>query len=103
MNENTKPNEESSPRWSVLSLFGAKSKTRPAAAAPVVEPAPEPALPANARRILVVDDDEVVRKSTAMKLKAHGYAVSTAGDGPSAIHAARSEKPDLILLDLNFP
>jgi len=103
MNANAKPNEEGSPRWSVLSLFGTKSKAQPAAAAPVAEPAPEPVLPPDARRILVVDDDEVVRKSTAMKLKARGYAVSTAADGPSAIHAARSEKPDLILLDLNFP
>jgi CheY-like chemotaxis protein len=102
MNANAKPNEVGSPRWSFLSLFGAKSKAQ-ATNAPADLPAPEPELPPTARRILVVDDDEVVRKSTALKLKSRGYAVSTAADGPSAIHAARSEKPDLILLDLNFP
>ena len=55
------------------------------------------------RRILVVDDDPVVLKTTEAKLKVHGFAVTTAADGPSAIHAARSERPDLILLDLSFP
>jgi len=55
------------------------------------------------RRILVVDDDPVVLKTTEIKLKEHGFAVTTAIDGPSAIHAARTEPPDLILLDLSYP
>lgn len=55
------------------------------------------------RRILVVDDDPIVLKTTEIKLKEHGFAVTTAVDGPTAIHAARSETPDLILLDLSFP
>lgn len=102
---NTKPHltTEAVPRWNVLSFFGAKRKAQPAPTAPIAEPAPEPIVLPNGRRILVVDDDEVIRMSTVMKLKAHGYAVSTATDGPSAIHAARSERPDLILLDLGFP
>jgi two-component system KDP operon response regulator KdpE len=54
-------------------------------------------------RILVVDDDPIVLKTTEIKLKEHGFAVTTAIDGPTAIHAARSETPDLILLDLSFP
>lgn len=69
-------------------------------------PAPEgtePVLPPGAKRILVVDDDEIVRTTTAMKLKSRGYAVTTAADGATAIHAARCERPDLILLDLSFP
>ena len=99
---NTKNNlsKETAPHRKVLSLFGVRTKVQPM---PVAEPAPEPVVPANARRILIVDDDEVIRKSTSMKLKAHGFAVSTAADGPSAIHAARSDRPDLILLDLSFP
>jgi CheY-like chemotaxis protein len=103
MNAKTKPNEVTSPRRSVLSFFGAKPKPQSLTTATVTQPAPEPALPANARRILVVDDDAVVCQALAMKLKAHGFAVSTAMDGPSAIHAARSGRPDLILLDLSFP
>ncbi|HEU5071641.1 MAG TPA: response regulator [Verrucomicrobiae bacterium] len=55
------------------------------------------------RRILVVDDDAVVRKTTEMKLRAEGYDVITAEDGPSALAATRIQRPDLILLDLEFP
>lgn len=103
MNASINPIEGKSSRWNVLSLFGARSKSRLAPAAPPEEPVPKPASRLGARRILVVDDDAVVLKTTEIKLKAHGYAVSTAVDGPSAIHAARSEQPDLILLDLGFP
>lgn len=103
MNANHKLSEESAPRWNVWSLFGGGEKTTPVQIQTTTVAANKPAAPANARRILVVDDDEVVRRSTELKLVAHGFAVSTAADGPSAIHAARSERPDLILLDLNFP
>lgn len=88
MNMNTNPTEGTSSRLS------ARTTARPANKS-TSQPAP--------RRILVVDDDTVVLKATELKLKAHGYAVTTAADGPSAIQAARAERPDLILLDLNFP
>ncbi len=100
MSANENLSENAQPRWSVRSLFGGPAKPAPA---PTPAAEPEPVLPPNARRILIVDDDEVIRKAMSMKLKASGYAVSTAADGPSAIHAARSEHPDLILLDLSFP
>jgi CheY-like chemotaxis protein len=54
-------------------------------------------------RILVVDDDAIVRKTTETKLRAEGYEVITAEDGPSAFAATRTQRPDLILLDLEFP
>jgi len=57
----------------------------------------------SAKKILVVDDDAVILKTTCMKLKAHGFAVVTATDGPAAISAVRTEKPDLILLDISLP
>jgi DNA-binding response OmpR family regulator len=57
----------------------------------------------NVRRILVVDDDKLILKTTAFKLKAAGYEVLTAEDGGSAIRQVRQLLPDLILLDLNFP
>lgn len=102
---NAKPHlpNAATPRRSVLSWFGAGNKPAPAPTVPVAESEPEPVPPADARRILIVDDDEVVRQATAMKLKKHGYAVVTAADGPAAIQAARTERPDLILLDLDFP
>lgn len=57
----------------------------------------------NPKKILVVDDNAVVLKSLTLKLKANGYEVITAADGSEAVGSARREKPDLILLDINFP
>jgi CheY-like chemotaxis protein len=57
----------------------------------------------NRQKILIVDDDAVVIKAMSMKLESAGYTVITAVDGTEAITAARKEKPDLVLLDLNFP
>jgi len=57
----------------------------------------------NRQKILVVDDDPVIVKAMSMKLVPSGYDVVSATDGSAAISAARKEKPDLILLDINFP
>ena len=55
------------------------------------------------KKILVVDDNEVILKTITLKLQACGYQVITALDGSEAVAAARKETPDLILLDINFP
>ena len=55
------------------------------------------------KRILLVDDNKIILKTTGAKLKEAGYEVLTAEDGGSAIRQARLLKPHLILLDLNFP
>lgn len=55
------------------------------------------------KKILIVDDDAVFVKALSLLLQAKGYQVLAAEDGASAISAVRREKPDLILLDLNFP
>jgi CheY-like chemotaxis protein len=57
----------------------------------------------NGKKILLVDDDPVILKSLSIKLNAKGYEVLTASDGSQAVSAARTLKPDLILLDLTFP
>jgi DNA-binding response OmpR family regulator len=57
----------------------------------------------NRKKILVVDDNEVIVKTMSMKLKANNYDVITALDGSEAVSAARLQIPDLILLDLTFP
>ncbi len=67
-------------------------------------PAPTPRLvPTNGKKILVVDDDPVFLRATAMKFESNGFAVITATDGSGAIQAARREKPNLLVLDVNFP
>jgi two-component system, OmpR family, KDP operon response regulator KdpE len=57
----------------------------------------------NRQKILIADDDLVIIKALSMKLQSAGYEVITAVDGTEAIAAARKAKPDLILLDVNFP
>ena len=57
----------------------------------------------NLQKILVVDDNLVIIKTLSMKLASAGYRVVSALDGSEAIAATRKEKPDLILLDINFP
>jgi len=57
----------------------------------------------NRQKILIVDDNPVIIKTLSMKLDAAGYDVISAGDGTEAISATRKERPDLILLDINFP
>ena len=56
-----------------------------------------------ARKILVVDDNEIIIKTISLKLQGAGYQVITAMDGAEAVAAARKENPDLILLDISFP
>ena len=56
-----------------------------------------------AKKILVVDDNEVVIKTITLKLQGAGYQVIAAMDGSEAVSLARKENPDLILLDISFP
>jgi CheY-like chemotaxis protein len=66
------------------------------------EPASEPKGP-HVPKILVADDNVVVLKALSIKLKSNGYEVRTAMDGSTAVSCVRREKPDLIILDINFP
>lgn len=58
---------------------------------------------AKPKKILVVDDNEIVIKTISLKLQGAGYQVLTAMDGSTAVSVARRDLPDLILLDLSFP
>jgi two-component system, OmpR family, alkaline phosphatase synthesis response regulator PhoP len=57
----------------------------------------------NRTKILVVDDDESLRRLVAAYLESEGYEVREAGDGPSAIAAVESDQPQLVVLDLMLP
>lgn len=54
-------------------------------------------------RILVVEDDAVLRKALSEYLTAEGFEVFGAEDGEIGAQMAFSEKPDLILLDIVLP
>jgi len=55
------------------------------------------------RRLLIVEDDPTLRQALAFNLAREGYEVSSAADGESALEAARSDRLDLILLDVMLP
>ena len=54
-------------------------------------------------RVLVVDDDELIRDTLATALSDEGYAVRVAGDGRAALDTLGEWLPDLIVLDLMMP
>ena len=54
-------------------------------------------------RLLLVEDDAVMRSALAASLTGHGYAVQEAPDGASALRAWDASRPDVILLDLGLP
>ena len=55
------------------------------------------------RRILVVDDERTIADSIAVRLRAEGFGVELAYDGPGAVASADSYRPDLIILDVMLP
>ena len=55
------------------------------------------------KKILVVDDDEAIRRAMHIRLQASGYDVAVATDAISAVSVAQKERPDLIILDVNMP
>ena len=54
-------------------------------------------------RILVVDDEPQMLRALRINLQARGYEVHTAPDGAAALAAARTTRPDLMVLDLGLP
>ncbi len=64
---------------------------------------PDSAEPLRGRRILVVDDEEDVRIFLTTLLEDHGAETLEASDGAQAVTMMRSERPDLVTLDLSMP
>ena len=55
------------------------------------------------KRILIVDDEPQIVRLIAMRLKANNFDVIGAYDGYQCVQMAKSELPDLILLDIKMP
>jgi two-component system, OmpR family, alkaline phosphatase synthesis response regulator PhoP len=55
------------------------------------------------QRILLAEDDRFLRKSAGAMLLRQGFIVMAAEDGEEALRLARTESPDLILLDVILP
>lgn len=54
-------------------------------------------------RVLIVDDEEGIRVLCRVNLELGGYEVLEASDGVEALEVARSQRPDLIFLDVMMP
>ena len=54
-------------------------------------------------KILVIDDEQSILNLVTAYLRPEGYEVYTATNGPSGLQAARTYKPDLIVLDIMLP
>lgn len=54
-------------------------------------------------RILVIDDEDTIRKTISMTLEHTGYVVDTAEDGKQAIQKAKSNFYNLALIDIRLP
>ena len=55
------------------------------------------------RKLLIIDDDTIVRQSVVAYLEDSGFDVQEASDGPSGLEAFRKYRPDLVLTDLRMP
>jgi two-component system OmpR family response regulator len=57
----------------------------------------------NPINVLVVDDEAVLAEMVSMALRYEGWNIATAGDGSSAITSARTQRPDVVVLDVMLP
>jgi DNA-binding response OmpR family regulator len=55
------------------------------------------------RTIVVVEDEETIADAVAARLRADGFRVETAGDGPAGVELCERMAPDLVVLDLMLP
>jgi two-component system, OmpR family, response regulator ResD len=74
---------------------------RSPSASPIIAGVPRRA--ASPPSILVVDDEPTIAEVVARYLERAGFETRIAADGPSAVAAARSRRPDLVVLDIMLP
>ena len=55
------------------------------------------------KKILIVEDEDLIAKVLCMRLEGLGYKVFTASDGEEGLETAKKEKPDLAILDIGLP
>lgn len=55
------------------------------------------------RTVLVVDDEPTISEALAVRLRAEGFDVVTAVDGPSAVETCARVQPDVVVLDVMLP
>ena len=76
---------------------------KPVGRAKLLEVLTQVTAPETVRRILIVDDEEISRYVVRQQLARPGHVISEAQSGAEGLERARSERPDLICLDLMMP
>jgi PAS domain S-box-containing protein len=71
--------------------------------APAPGPRPTPARAGRPCKVLVVDDEALVRAQLRRSLELRGYVVVEAADGRSGLAAVAAERPDVVILDMTMP
>ncbi|HNY98077.1 MAG TPA: response regulator [Candidatus Pacearchaeota archaeon] len=56
-----------------------------------------------ARKILIIEDEEIICDILSSKLRSEGYEISSAKDGESGLEKIKRLRPDLVLLDIIMP
>jgi DNA-binding response OmpR family regulator len=54
-------------------------------------------------KVLIVDDEYLIRYSMRRLLEQEGYAAFTAASGEDALHLFNEQKPDIVILDIRLP
>ncbi|MGE7774840.1 response regulator [Chitinophaga caseinilytica] len=54
-------------------------------------------------KILIAEDDNLIRKTIEIKLAKDGYEIISCSEGNQALESIRSEKPDIVLTDIMLP
>lgn len=54
-------------------------------------------------KVLIVDDEQVIREALGQKLRAEGFDVAMAGDGLEGLRTFHAIKPDMVVLDIIMP
>ena len=60
-------------------------------------------MPSSLGRVLVVDDDDVIRQLITVNLELEGFEVATAVDGQDCLDKVKAVQPDVITLDIMMP
>jgi CheY-like chemotaxis protein len=68
----------------------------------VAEPASEPAVVTDGKRVLIVDDHEGMRRALTRLMRTWGHTVAVASDGATALSQVESFHPDVVVLDLSL-
>src|SRR5438270_658474 len=59
--------------------------------------------PKSKTRVLIAEDDAIIRMDLKEMLEEEDYEVLEAGDGAAAVQLARDEQPSLVILDIKMP